>query len=179
LKTIGTGVCGTAKVKSGYPTESVAIRAAATKQKDWGKMGLMTVKSDKKMNIDDGDVLCMAWVDLNTVQYMTTVHSIDEMKTIIFNDAKRRKEVPESVVSDDKILLPASIVEYNHYAGGSDGNAQQRAYYSPHRQPDQQETREDRQPERTGNPRGQATRGDRQSGRTGNPRVQVMIKPPQ
>jgi hypothetical protein len=111
LKTIGTGVCGTVKVRSGYFTESVAIRATATKQKDWGKMGLMTVKPDKKMNIDDEDVLCMAWVDLNTVQYMTTVHSIDEMKTIIFNDAKRRKEVLKSVVSDDKILLSAPIVD--------------------------------------------------------------------
>ncbi len=31
---MGIGACGTAKVGSGYPQELVAIRAAATKQKD-------------------------------------------------------------------------------------------------------------------------------------------------
>jgi hypothetical protein len=93
----------------------------------------MTVRSDKKMKIDDGDVLCMAWVDLNTVQYMTTMHTIDEMQTLIYKDAKRRNGVPKSVVSDEKIPFPAPIVEYNHYMGGSDGNAQQRSYYSSHR----------------------------------------------
>ncbi len=134
LRTIGIGACGTAKVKSGYPNELGAIRAAATKQKDWGKMGLMTVKADKKMKIDDGDVLCMAWVDLNTVQYMTTVHTIDEMETVIFKNEKRRDGVPQIRHFRRKNFpFPAPIVEYNCYIGGSDGNAQQRSYYSPHR----------------------------------------------
>jgi hypothetical protein len=128
------GACGTVKIGSGYPEELVRIRAAANKSKDWGKMGLMTVKSDKKLNIEEGDVLCMAWVDLNTVQYMTTIHTIDEMKEIIYNDSKRRHGVPKSVIctidEESKLPFPAPIVEYNHYMGGSDGNAQQRSYYS-------------------------------------------------
>jgi hypothetical protein len=33
---MGIGACDMAKVESGYPTELVVIRAAATKQKDWG-----------------------------------------------------------------------------------------------------------------------------------------------
>lgn len=130
LRMIGIGACGTAKVGSGYPTELVAIRAAATKKKDWGKMGLMTVRSDKKTNIDDGDVFCMAWVDLNTVQYMTTTHTIDEMKTVVYKDAKRRNGIPKSAICDEKIPFPAPIIEYNRHMGGSDGNAQQRSYYS-------------------------------------------------
>ncbi len=131
LRLMNIGACGTVKVGSGFSTELVAIRAAVIKQKDWGKQGLMTVKSDKI--IDDGDILCMAWVDLNTVQYMTTFHTIDEMKTIVYKDANRRKGVPKSVICDEKLSFPVSIVEYNRHMGGSDGNAQQRAYYSPHR----------------------------------------------
>lgn len=133
LGTMGIGACGTAKVGSGFPTELVTIRAAAIKQKDWGKIGLMTVRSDKKSNIDDGNVLCMAWVDLNTVQYMTTTHTIDEIKTVIWKDEKRRHGVSKSVIADEKIPFPAPIIEYNRYMGGSDGNAQQRSYYTPHR----------------------------------------------
>ena len=42
------GAYGTTKVRCGYPRELVRIQAMATKQKDWGKMGLMTVAADKK-----------------------------------------------------------------------------------------------------------------------------------
>jgi hypothetical protein len=34
LENMSIGACGTAKVGNGYPKEFVAIRAAATKQKD-------------------------------------------------------------------------------------------------------------------------------------------------
>lgn len=49
------------------PVEQIQIRAAATKQKDWGKKGLTTNNADPRMKVDEGDVLCMAWVDLNTI----------------------------------------------------------------------------------------------------------------
>jgi hypothetical protein len=126
------GAADTIKVGSGFPMELVTIRAAATKQKNWGKMSLMTIKSNKKM-IDDEDVLCMTWVNNNTVQFMSTVHTVDEMKKMIFKDAKRRNEVPKSVIWDEKLPFPAPIVEYNQHMGESNGNAQQRAYYSSHR----------------------------------------------
>ena len=137
LRTLNIGACGTAKVGSGFPIELVQIRAAATKQKDWGKLGLMTNSSNEKMNIDEGEVLCMAWVDLNTVQYMTTTHTIDGMKIMEHKDAKRRHGIPKlsQIIHDHEALLPfpIPIVEYNHHMGGSDGNAQQRSYYSSHR----------------------------------------------
>lgn len=60
LKTLSIEACGTAKVKSGYPIELIQIRAAATKQKDWGKMDLMTIKSNEKNNVDEAEILCMA-----------------------------------------------------------------------------------------------------------------------
>ncbi len=82
LKTIIIETCGTAKVGSGFPTQLVRLRASVTKEKHWGKMNLMTVESNKKMNIEDGDVLCMTWVDLNIVQYMIIMHIIDEMRDI-------------------------------------------------------------------------------------------------
>ena len=69
---------------------------------------------------------------------MTICHTVDEMKTIIYKDEKRRHGIPKiSVVFDEnetpKLSFPMPIVEYSTYMGGSDGNAQQRSYYSPHR----------------------------------------------
>jgi hypothetical protein len=51
--------CETAKVESEFPTELIRLRAAATKKKHWGKMNLMITPINKKMNIEDEDVLCM------------------------------------------------------------------------------------------------------------------------
>ena len=123
LRTLGIGACGTAKVGSGFPTELVQIRAAATKQKDWGKQGLMTNHSDDKLNIINGEILCMAWVDLNTVQYMTTTN-FDYLKTMEYKEARRRSGIPKSVIHhiDNQaptIPFPKPIVEYNAYMGGS------------------------------------------------------------
>ncbi len=64
---------------------------------------------------------------------MITVHTIDEMKTMIYSDARRRKNVLESVISDEKLSFSASIVEYNRFMSESNENAQQRSYYSSHR----------------------------------------------
>ncbi len=41
---------------------------------------ILVVKKDKGKT--KTTVICMAWVDLNTVQYMTTMHTIEEMKEI-------------------------------------------------------------------------------------------------
>ena len=97
----------------------------------------MTIKSNEKNNVDEADILCMAWVDLNIVQYMTTVHTAEEMQVNVLENAKRRRGVSTSAIThvDEvaKLPFPAPIVEYNSHMGGSDGNAQQRAYYSPYR----------------------------------------------
>ncbi len=60
---------------------------------------------------------------------MINIHTIDEMKKMTYKDAKRRNEIFKSVVCDEKISFPASIVEYNRHISESDENAQQRAYY--------------------------------------------------
>jgi hypothetical protein len=64
---------------------------------------------------------------------MIIIHIIDEMKTMIYSDAKRRKDVFKSIICDEKISFSASIVEYNRHMSESNENAQQRAYYSSHR----------------------------------------------
>ncbi len=58
-------VCDTIKINSDFSIELIIIRAAAIKQKDWGKQSLMTMKFDKI--IDDENILCMIWIDLNIV----------------------------------------------------------------------------------------------------------------
>lgn len=82
LGTMSIEICETIKVERGFFSELAIIRAAVTKQKDWDKMSLMIVRTDKKWNLDNENVLCMIWVDLNIVQYMTITHIVDEMKTI-------------------------------------------------------------------------------------------------
>ena len=135
---MGIGACGTAKAGCGFPMELLRLRAAATKNKDWGEKALMTVKADKKLNIEEGDVLCLAWVDLNTVQFMTTTHTIEDLSTVVYKDSRRRHGIPkDSAVTingdanEKKLPFPMPIVEYNQHMGGSDGNAQQRSYYNP------------------------------------------------
>jgi hypothetical protein len=64
---------------------------------------------------------------------MIIVHIIDEMKTMIYNDAKRRKDVFKSIICDEKISFSALIIEYNRHMSESNENAQQRTYYSFHR----------------------------------------------
>jgi hypothetical protein len=87
LITMNIRICDTIKINSDNFIELIIIRATVIKQKDWDKMRLMIVKSDKKMNIDDENVLCMIWLNLNIVQYMIKMQIIDEIKTIVFNDA--------------------------------------------------------------------------------------------
>ncbi len=64
---------------------------------------------------------------------MITVHIIDQMKTIVYKEANRRKEVSKSVIYDEELSFSISIVEYNRYMSESNENGQQRAYYSSHR----------------------------------------------
>jgi hypothetical protein len=64
--------CDTIKVDSEFLIELMIIRTAASKQKDWKKMSLMTIKSNKKF-IDDENVLCMTWVNNNIVQFMIII----------------------------------------------------------------------------------------------------------
>jgi hypothetical protein len=52
-------ICDTIKINNNYFIELMKIRTVVIKQKDWNKMRLMTIKSNKKMNLDDEDVLCM------------------------------------------------------------------------------------------------------------------------
>jgi hypothetical protein len=137
LKIIGIGACGTAKSGCGFPVDLLRLRAAATKNKDWGKKAIMTTKADKKTGIEEGDILCMAWVDLNIVQFMTIIHTVDDLKAVSYKNIRRRHGIPSNsgVVIDEvtKLSFPEPIVDYNQHMGGSDGNAQQRSYYCPER----------------------------------------------
>jgi hypothetical protein len=100
------------------------LRAATTKKKHWEKMSLMIT--------DDENILCMTWVDLNTIQYMITMHIINEMMKITYKSLERRHEIFKK--SDDEMIsFSISIVEYNTHMNESDENAQQRSYYSSHR----------------------------------------------
>ena len=97
-------------------------------------------------------VLCLTWQDNNTVQLMTTVHSSSDMKAsdLIFKtkchgipaeSTATRVETPlfyelPSVYTHSQpyieqgLPFPTAVQQYNKHIGGSDSNAQERAYYS-------------------------------------------------
>lgn len=145
LKKIGIAAYGTAKSGSGFPTSLLALRGATTKKDHWGL---------KAYTVVDQDVLCMAWVDLNTAQLMTTAYGISDVKTSCFLSPKKRSGIPgnavqvippsylPSIASHSRIdpasfnmglPVPYPIRQYNKYMGGSNGNAQQRATYTLNR----------------------------------------------
>jgi hypothetical protein len=91
----------------------------------------MIIEINKKMNIDEEDVLCMIWVNLNIVQFMITMHIINDLKKMTYKNAERRHEIFNNVVNfailidqTFKISFSISIVEYNIHIRKSNENAQ-------------------------------------------------------
>ena len=120
------------------------MRDVAVKAKHWGLQASTIV---------DDEVLCMGWVDNNTVQIMTTRHHPRELDSLYYLNPLKRHGIPEdsaqqiipydpSIYAHTTLMLdqsfswplglpiPAPIRDYNLHMGGSDGNAQQRAVYS-------------------------------------------------
>ena len=141
LRSIGLAACGTAKKGSGFPIKLLAFRDVASKKNNWGLRSHMTVD----------DVLCMSWVDNTSVQLMTTAHTIDDVsKQKHYLDVRKRHGITDnsatSIPNDlatsipDQppvgLAIPIPIRDYNLHMGGSDGNAQQRSYYTINRKSD-------------------------------------------
>ena len=140
LRSLGIAASGTAKKRSGFPKKLLAFRDVASKKIDWGLQTHMIV---------DG-VLCLSWVDNNPVQFMTTSHLVEDLSKIHYIHVRQQNSIPESSIVliylsliaahstflPFRLPVPAPIHDYNLYMGGSDGNAQQRAYYSSNRRSD-------------------------------------------
>ena len=140
LRTLDIRACDTAKSDSEYSVSLLTIRDAITKKKNW-ELKTHTVVDEK--------ILCMIWVDLNTMQLMTTAYDISDIKTSYFLSSKRRHDISENSVifvssvylssiathslinstSETDLSISYSIRRYNQYMRNSDENAQQRAVY--------------------------------------------------
>ena len=121
------GGCGTCKRGCGITPELLVLRELFKKQHDWGEKAFST--------INDGQILCMAWQDNNTVLLMTTAHSLEEAKEQSPKDPKKRHCIPDKSFEwadeEKHLMFPRPVIDYNKHMGGSDGNAQQRACGSP------------------------------------------------
>jgi hypothetical protein len=62
-------------------------------------MKLMITETNKTSNIDEDDVLCMIWMNLNIVQYMITMHIINEIKEMIYKNCEKRHEIFKAAIS--------------------------------------------------------------------------------
>jgi hypothetical protein len=94
-------------------------------------MRLMIIEINKKMNIDEENILCMIWMNLNIVQFMIIMHTIYDLKKMTYKNAEKRHEIfnvvnrNSAILIDEtwKISFSISIVEYNIHMRESDENA--------------------------------------------------------
>ena len=137
FRTLGIDACDIAKSGSEYPPSLLAVRDAITKKNNWGL---------KAHTVID-EVLCMTWIDFNTVQLMTTAYDISDIKILYFLPPRRRHEIPEEsvifrsslylssiaahsrLISEKDLFVFYSIRCYNQHMRGSNENAQQRVCY--------------------------------------------------
>ena len=140
LRTLGIDACDIAKSNSEYSFSLLAIRDVITKKNNWGL---------KTHTVID-EMLCMIWVDLNTMQLMTIAYNISDIKTSYFLSSKRRHDISENSVifvsfsvylssiaahslinciSETDLSISYSIKRYNQHMNDSNENAQQRAVY--------------------------------------------------
>ena len=80
------------------------------------------------------DVLYLVWQNLSATQIMTTVHSVEDIKTSEFISSQKRCGILSSSViktpdCNQALLILFLICKYNKYMGGSDANMQCRSYY--------------------------------------------------
>ena len=81
LRTLYVAHSRTCKAQTGYPTVLLAICEKAKKKVDWGKAASMCIE-DK--------ILCLAWVDNNTAQCMTTGHAPEELEITHWLNPEKR-----------------------------------------------------------------------------------------
>lgn len=139
LRTWYVAHSGTCKAASGYPNALLAIRTKAKKAQHWGLQAWQCI-NDR--------ILCLAWVDNNTVQYMTSGHAPEELADVYWMDPKKRHGVPvsapesipeETQTQDSRIKwktglpVPWIVHEYNKNMNGVDRHAQMIASYADER----------------------------------------------
>jgi hypothetical protein len=96
---------------------------------------ITTIKSNGKI-IEDGDILVMTWVDLNIVQLMTLIHTVEDLRTNSYKNPRRCHEISTNSIvivrknEEEKFPFFISIVKYNQHMSKSNENAQKRPYYS-------------------------------------------------
>ena len=116
LRSLGIAACGTAKKGSGFSAKLLALRDVAIKSKHWGLRASTTVD----------EVLCLGWVDNNTVQLMTTRHHPRELDDSYYLHPLKRYPsmyahiilLPDQTPSWPLGLpIPAPVREYNLHIG--------------------------------------------------------------
>ena len=122
LKRLSHGMMGIAKGGSGFSEELLKIRSLVSKKNNWDLLRHTTI---------DDEVMCTAFQDNNTVQFMSTVHEPKDFDKKTYKNSKRRHGVPPDVVQDEDLPFPGPICEYNQDMGWVDSNAQLRASYYP------------------------------------------------
>ena len=133
LHSLGIATSETAKKRSSFPKKLLLFRDMASKKIDWGLQTYIIVNG----------VLCLSWVNNSSVQFMTISYSVKNLSKIYYIYTQQQNGKPESLIVSIYFLLiaahstflpfrlpvPAPIYDYNFHIGGSDGNAQQKAYY--------------------------------------------------
>jgi len=134
LKIVGIGACGTTRVNNSvdFPAVLQIMKEKYGHQLPWGTLVAVPV---------DG-VLCLGWIDNNTVLSLSTVHTVNQVTDVI----KRWRKRPAATSSNATIAripfdghvraeleVPRYINDYNYNIGGVDIADQHRQAFKTQR----------------------------------------------
>ena len=103
LRSLGIAACGTAKKGSGFPAKLLALRDVAIKSKHWGLRASTTVD----------EVLCLGWVDNNTVQLMTRTIYI-RLKRMEFQKTPFSQSYPYHTIPQCTLTSFCCLIKHLH-----------------------------------------------------------------
>lgn len=135
LKVVGIGACGTTRATSSpdFPAVLHILKESYGTRLPWGTLVAIPV---------DG-VLCLGWIDNNTVLSLSTVHTVNQVADNVRRWRKRPQETSINAANARKpfnglgaraeLEIPRYIDEYNFNMGGVDIADQHRSAYKTQR----------------------------------------------
>ncbi len=135
LKVVGIGACGTTRANSSpdFPNMLHLLKEKYGHVLPWGTLVAIPVD----------EVLCLGWIDNNTVLSLSTVHTVNKVADHVKRWRRRPQQTSSNATNARKpfngkgpraeLAIPRYIDEYNFNMGGVDIADQHRAAYKTQR----------------------------------------------
>ena len=135
LRSLGIGACGTTRASSSkdFPKILLNMKDQYGQVLPWGTIVAVPVD----------DVLCLGWIDNNTVLSLSTVHTVNQVADLVKRWRKRPQDTStnaritrkpfENIGARAELEIPRYIDDYNYNMGGVDIADQHRQAYATQR----------------------------------------------